>query len=144
MTALVDLFLNSTGRVGRFRFVLGAACLIGAWAVTDLLLPIPGWLHALVAAALVYCGFCVLSQRLHDRGRSGWWSGLILAAFALAWPPLLTSLSLTPLPLTPLSGVATAALALIAFDLAVLPGQKAFNRYGAAPGVRRQSGATPG
>jgi len=139
MTALVDLFLNSTGRVGRFRFVLGAACLIGAWAVTDLLLPIPAWIHALVAAALVYCGFCVLSQRLHDRGRSGWWSGLILAAFALAWPPLLT-----PLSLTPLSGVATAALALIAFDLAVLPGQKAFNRYGAAPGVRRQSGATPG
>lgn len=139
MTALVDLFLNSTGRVGRFRFVLGAACLIGAWAVTDLLLPIPGWLHALVAAALTYCGFCVLSQRLHDRGRSGWWSGLILAAFALAWPPLLT-----PLSLTPLSGVATAALALVAFDLAVLPGQKAFNRYGAAPGVRRQSGATPG
>ncbi|GAA0778361.1 DUF805 domain-containing protein [Brevundimonas olei] len=139
MTALVDLFLNSTGRVGRFRFVLGAACLIGAWAVTDLLLPIPGWLHALVAAALVYCGFCVLSQRLHDRGRSGWWSGLILAAFALAWPLLLT-----PLSLAPLSGVATAALALIAFDLAVLPGQKAFNRYGAAPSVRRQSGATPG
>ena len=139
MTALVDLFLNSTGRVGRFRFVLGAACLIGAWAVTDLLLPIPAWIHALVAAALVYCGFCVLSQRLHDRGRSGWWSGLILAAFALAWPTLLT-----PLSLTPLSGVATAALALIAFDLAVLPGQKAFNRYGAAPGVRRQSGATPG
>ncbi len=139
MTALVDLFLNSTGRVGRFRFVLGAACLIGAWAVTDLLLPIPAWIHALVAAALVYCGFCVLSQRLHDRGRSGWWSGLILAAFALAWPPLLT-----PLSLTPLSGVATAALALIAFDLAVLTGQKAFNRYGAAPGVRRQSGATPG
>ncbi len=144
MTALVDLFLNSTGRGGRFRFVLSAACLIGAWAVTDLLLPIPGWLHALVAAALAYCGFCVLSQRLHDRGRSGWWSGLILATFALAWPPLLTPLSLTPLPLTPLSGVATAALALIAFDLAVLPGQKAFNRYGAAPGVRRQSGATPG
>lgn len=139
MTALVDLFLNSTGRVGRFRFVLGAACLIGAWAVTDLLLPIPAWLHALVAAALVYCGFCVLSQRLHDRGRSGWWSGLILAAFALAWPPLLT-----PLSLTPLSGVATAALALIAFDLTVLPGQKTFNRYGAAPGVRRQGGATPG
>lgn len=139
MTALVDLFLNSTGRVGRFRFVLGAACLIGAWAVTDLLLPIPAWIHALVAAALVYCGFCVLSQRLHDRGRSGWWSGLILATFVLAWPPLLT-----PLPLTPLAGAATAALALVAFDLAVLPGQKAFNRYGAARGVRRQSGATPG
>ena len=87
----------------------------------------------LIAAALLYSGFCVLSQRLHDRGRSGWWSGLILLAFALAWPQ----------PLTLLDWFAAAALVLVAFDLVVLPGQKAFNRYGAAPGARRQSGATP-
>ncbi|SPU43424.1 Predicted membrane protein [Brevundimonas diminuta] len=130
MTALADLFLNSTGRIGRIRFLAGAACLIGAWVAVDIFLRTPGWLHALVAAALLYGGFCILSQRLHDRGRSGWWSGPILLAFALAWPQ----------PLTLLSWVATAALVLITFDLAVLPGQKAFNRYGAA----RQSGATPG
>ena len=133
MTALVDLFLNSTGRIGRIRFVAGAACLVGAWVAADILLRTPGWLHALIAAALLYGGFCVLSQRLHDRGRSGWWSGPILLAFALAWPQ----------PLTLLDWVAAAALALVAFDLAALPGQKAFNRYGAAPGARRQSGATP-
>lgn len=130
MTALADLFLNSTGRIGRIRFLAGAACLIGAWVAVDIFLRTPGWLHALVAAALLYGGFCILSQRLHDRGRSGWWSGPILLAFALAWPQ----------PLTLLNWVATAALVLITFDLAVLPGQKAFNRYGAA----RQSGATPG
>lgn len=130
MTALADLFLNSTGRIGRIRFLAGAACLIGAWVAVDIFLRTPGWLHALVAAALLYGGFCILSQRLHDRGRSGWWSGPILLAFALTWPQ----------PLTLLGWVATAALVLIAFDLAVLPGQKAFNRYGAA----RQSGATPG
>ncbi|WP_433933703.1 DUF805 domain-containing protein [Brevundimonas diminuta] len=130
MTALADLFLNSTGRIGRIRFLAGAACLIGAWVAVDIFLRTPGWLHALVAAALLYGGFCILSQRLHDRGRSGWWSGPILLAFALAWPQ----------PLTLLGWVATAALVLITFDLAVLPGQKAFNRYGAA----RQSGATPG
>jgi len=134
MTALVDLFLNSTGRIGRIRFVAGAACLIGAWVAADMLLRTPGWLHALIAAVLLYCGFCILSQRLHDRGRSGWWSGPILLAFALAWPQ----------PLTILDWVATAALALVAFDLAILPGQTAFNRYGAAPGDRLQSGATPG
>ncbi|SJM67763.1 hypothetical protein FM111_12960 [Brevundimonas diminuta 3F5N] len=134
MTALVDLFLNSTGRIGRIRFVAGAACLVGAWVAADILLRTPGWLHALIAAALLYCGFCILSQRLHDRGRSGWWSGPILLAFALAWPQ----------PLTILDWVATAALALVAFDLAILPGQKAFNRYGAAPGDRLQSGAAPG
>jgi uncharacterized membrane protein YhaH (DUF805 family) len=130
MTALADLFLNSTGRIGRIRFLAGATCLIGVWVAVDIFLRTPGWLHALVAAALLYGGFCILSQRLHDRGRSGWWSGPILLAFALAWPQ----------PLTFLGWVATAALVLIAFDLAVLPGQKAFNRYGAA----RQSGATPG
>lgn len=130
MTALADLFLNSTGRIGRIRFLAGAACLIGVWVAVDIFLRTPGWINALIAAALLYGGFCILSQRLHDRGRSGWWSGPILLAFALAWPQ----------PLTLLGWVATAALVLIAFDLAVLPGQKAFNRYGAA----RQSGATPG
>ena len=130
MTALADLFLNSTGRIGRIRFLAGATCLIGVWVAVGIFLRTPGWINALIAAALLYGGFCILSQRLHDRGRSGWWSGPILLAFALAWPQ----------PLTFLGWVATAALVLIAFDLAVLPGQKAFNRYGAA----RQSGATPG
>ncbi len=134
MTALADLFLNSTGRIGRIRFLAGATCLIGVWVAVDIFLRTPGWINALIAAALLYGGFCILSQRLHDRGRSGWWSGPILLAFALAWPQ----------PLTFLGWVATAALVLIAFDLAVLPGQKAFNRYGAAPGARRHSGATPG
>lgn len=129
-----DLFLNSTGRIGRIPFFAGAACLIGAWIAVDILLQTPGWLHAFIAAILLYGGFCVLSQRLHDRGRSGWWSGPILLAFSLAWPQ----------PQTLLAVIAAAALVLVAFDLAILPGQKAFNRYGAAPGARRQTGATPG
>ena len=134
MTALADLFLNSTGRIGRIRFSAGAVCLVGAWIAVDVFLRTPGWLHALIAAALLYSGFCVLSQRLHDRGRSGWWSGPILLAFALAWPQ----------PMTLLGWIAAAGLAFVAVDLAILPGQKAFNRYGAAPGARRHSGATPG
>ncbi len=134
MTALADLFLNSTGRISRIRFSAGAVCLVGAWIAVDVFLRTPGWLHALIAAALLYSGFCVLSQRLHDRGRSGWWSGPILLAFALAWPQ----------PMTLLGWIAAAGLAFVAVDLAILPGQKAFNRYGAAPGARRQTGATPG
>lgn len=134
MTALADLFLNSTGRIGRISFSAGAVCLVGAWIAVDVFLRTPGWLHALIAAALLYSGFCVLSQRLHDRGRSGWWSGPILLAFALAWPQ----------PMTLLGWIAVAGLAFVAVDLGILPGQKAFNRYGAAPGARRQTGATPG
>ncbi|ANF54670.1 hypothetical protein DA69_07910 [Brevundimonas naejangsanensis] len=134
MIALTDLFLTSTGRVGRSGFMAGAAVLLGLWTVVDLVLGLSGWLHALIAAALIYCGFCILSQRLHDRGRSGWWSGPVLLAFALAWPQ----------PMTLLGWIAVAGLAVVAVDLGVLPGQKAFNRYGAAPGARRHSGATPG
>lgn len=128
-----DLFLTSSGRAGRTGFCFGAAVLLALWAAFDLLAPLKardlaGWA---VAALLLYCGACVLSQRLHDRGRSGWWSGLILLAVALAWPR----------PEAPLDWVAAAALILIAVDLALLPGQKAFNRYGAP--LKNQSGATP-
>jgi uncharacterized membrane protein YhaH (DUF805 family) len=65
----------------------------------------------------------VLSQRLHDRGRSGWWSAPVLLAFALAWP----------WPLGPLGWLSAAVLAWAAVDLAALPGQTAPNRYGAPP-----------
>ncbi|MNN99376.1 hypothetical protein D3C81_2190010 [compost metagenome] len=79
---------------------------------------IAGWL---VAAALLYSAACLLSQRLHDRGRSGWWSGPILLAFAMAWPR----------PQAPFDWIALGLLVLVAVDLILLPGQKAFNRYGA-------------
>src|SRR5690606_15086350 len=99
---------------------------------------LPGWVDGLVAAALLYSAACLLSQRLHDRGRSGWWSGPILLAVVVAWPA----------PQTPLEWVAAAVLILVAVDLLLLPGQARFNRYGAAPGARGQAkaqmGATPG
>ena len=120
-----DLFLTSSGRVGRIAFIVGAAVVLAIWAAFDLLAPLivrdlVGWI---VAAALLYSAACLLSQRLHDRGRSGWWSGLILLAFAMAWPK----------PAAPLDWVALALLVGVVVDLALLPGQKAFNRYGAPP-----------
>jgi len=128
-----DLFLTSSGRIGRVGFIVGAGALLALWAAFDLLAPLKardllGWI---IAAALLYSAACLLSQRLHDRGRSGWWSGLILLAFAMAWPR----------PQAPLDWVALALLIVAAIDLALLPGQKAFNRYGAPP--KDQSGASP-
>lgn len=118
-----DLFLTSSGRIGRIAFLVGAGLVLGVWAAFDLLAPlavrdIAGWL---VAAALLYSAACLLSQRLHDRGRSGWWSGPILLAFAMAWPQ----------PQAPFDWIALGLLVLVAADLILLPGQKAFNRYGA-------------
>ena len=128
-----DLFLTSSGRIGRISFILGGGVLMALWATFDLLAPLrtrdlAGWI---VAAILLYSGACVLSQRLHDRGRSGWWSGPILLAVAMAWPR----------PQAPFDWVALALLVVVAVDLALLPGQKVFNRYGASP--KDQSGASP-
>ena len=133
MTPLTDLFLTSSGRAGRIAFVLGGGVLLGLWAGFDLSAPLVlrDWIGWAIAALLLYSGACVLSQRLHDRGRSGWWSGPILLAVAMAWPR----------PQAPLDWVAAAVLILVVIDLALLPGQKAFNRYGAPPKV--QSGASP-
>ena len=36
--------------------------------------------YSLALAALLFTGACVLSKRLHDRGRSGWWAAVILLA----------------------------------------------------------------
>lgn len=118
-----DLFLTSSGRIGRIAFLVGAGLVLGVWAAFDLLAPLAardmaGWL---VAAALLYSAACLLSQRLHDRGRSGWWSGPILLAFAMAWPQ----------PQAQFDWIALGLLVLVAADLILLPGQKAFNRYGA-------------
>ena len=133
MHCFYDLFLTSSGRIGRIAFLMGAGVLLALWAAFDLSAPLAvrdliGWL---VAGLLVYSGACVLSQRLHDRGRSGWWSGPILLAVAMAWPR----------PQAPFDWVALALLVVVAVDLALLPGQKVFNRYGASP--KDQSGASP-
>ncbi|MNE24761.1 hypothetical protein D3C80_1180620 [compost metagenome] len=103
---------------------MGAGVVLALWAAFDLLAPLRardlvGWI---VAAALLYSAACILSQRLHDRGRSGWWSGPILLAFAMTWPR----------PQAPFDWVALGLLLVVAVDLALLPGQKAFNRYGAS------------
>lgn len=130
MMFLADLFLNSTGRLGRLKFVLGAGALLLGGLAVERLATLPGWIGGGLMAALLYGAACLLSQRLHDRGRSGWWSGLILLAVVVAWPQ--------PHSLT--GWTAAAVLALVMIDLAFLPGQAQFNRYGAAP----QSSGAPG
>lgn len=128
-----DLFLTSSGRIARIGFVVAGGVLLALWTAFEAYAPPTvrdgvGWI---IATALLYSAACLLSQRLHDRGRSGWWSGPILLAFLMAWPH----------PQAPLDWVAAVVLVLVVVDLALLPGQKAFNRYGAPP--RNQSGASP-
>ena len=124
MTALSDLYLTGSGRIGRRAFVVSVAPLvIGWWAVATFAPDAPDWTGIVLAAALLYFAACVTAQRLHDLGRAGWWAGLLLLGVVLAWTwresPFGWALGV--LLLAPLAG------------LTLKSGQAAFNRYGAPP-----------
>ena len=82
-----ELFFSASGRAPRGPSLLAATILLIIGALYEV---VPSTLHWLtgwvVYPALFYCGACVLSKRLHDRGRSGWWAALILFAIVAVWP----------------------------------------------------------
>ena len=95
---------------------------------------------------------CILKCREVSCQRERRFLGLVFRKGALFVPAVLNVWAATLYKMlrqtsgVALSGIAVARIgaALGPFDLAALPGQKAFNRYGAAPGDRLQSGAAPG
>lgn len=120
-----DLFLASSGRIGRVPFLVGAAVVV---AVAVLYQTVPGHIAHLatgwaVYPVLVFCAASVLSKRLHDRGRSGWWSALIMLAAILVWPR----------PRGVIDFLACLVLVWAMVDLGLLPGQRGGNRYGPDP-----------
>ena len=77
----------------------------------------------IVYPALLASATCVISKRLHDRGRSGWWAALVLFALSLTWP-------------TPRSGWVVAAFPVMVWalvELGVFPGEQGANRFGPSP-----------
>ncbi len=118
------LFFSSSGRLARFPFLIG----VGAVLVLLLLFEnaMPSILRELTAfvfyPGLMFSSACLLSKRLHDRGRSGWWAALVLLAFALVWP--------TP------SGLRSLFLIVIIWsvvELGVMTSEEGGNRYGPNP-----------
>ena len=83
---------------------------------------VTGWPRRLtgwaVLFALLFAGCCLVTRRLHDLGRAGWWTFLYLGLFVGAWP-------------RPRSWLA-AVLAMLALELALRPGQARPNRFGMA------------
>lgn len=79
-----------------------------------------GWI---VYPALLFPTACILSKRLHDRGRAGWW------AFALVW----ALVEVWPLPHTPVGYLFAAILALGFIELGLMPGEAGPNRFGPSP-----------
>ncbi|CAN5165558.1 DUF805 domain-containing protein [soil metagenome] len=120
-----DLFLSADGRLARTPFLIGAAILLVPFAfyqaVDSLTFHIvTGWL---VYPLLIYCGVCVLSKRLHDRGRSGW--------FAL--PIVLGLIATAPWPNSFFDFLWMLVIVWAAVELGVLPGEQGANRFGVNP-----------
>ena len=119
-----ELFLSSNGRLARTPFLIAAAVLIGLALLYDAVPRTLHWLTGwLIYPALLFSGACVLSKRLHDRGRSGWWSLLILLAVIAVWPQ----------PEHFLDFLFSLVLIWAAVELGVMGGEQGANRYGVNP-----------
>jgi uncharacterized membrane protein YhaH (DUF805 family) len=117
-----NLFLSATGRTRRLPFTLAACVLLLLLAIYESAVKgglqlLTGWV---VYPALFYSGACVLSKRLHDRGRSGWWSAVILLALVMVWPA----------PSGFFDFLAALVLLWAVVDLCLMPGERGDNRYG--------------
>lgn len=120
-----ELFFSSTGRVSRAPFLIAAAVLIAIASVYEAMLPptlhwLTGWF---VYPALLFSACCVLSKRLHDRGRSGWIAAIIVLALIIAWPG----------PAGFIDFVACLVILWAVVELGAMPGEQGANRFGPNP-----------
>lgn len=127
-TDWVELFLSSTGRMSKVPFIIAMSVLLlglGLYeaALDGLLRYVVGWL---ALPAFFYCMACVLSKRLHDRGRSGWWAGIILIALVIAWPH----------PAGFFDVIASFVLIWALVELALMPSERGTNRFGPNPNAK--------
>ena len=130
MDSILKLFFSGVGRIGRLRFWIGSAVLVAIFDLYERLSSTAHWIGGWVFWPVwLAAASCVLSKRLHDRGRAGWWSGLMLLAFALVWP-------------WPQGWGELWLLVLVwaGFDLGVAGGVKGFNRFGPPVGALGQIG----
>jgi len=121
----MELFFSSTGRVSRGPFLIAAAVLISLAALYEAAVGptthfLTGWF---VYPGLLFSGCCVLSRRLHDRGRSGWLAAIVLLALALAWPR----------PDGLIDYIAAVVVIWAVVELGVMPGEQGANRFGPNP-----------
>ncbi len=121
-----ELFFSASGRAPRRPSVIAVAVLLGLTALYEALVEdslsrlLTGWF---VYPVLIYCGACILSKRLHDRGRSGWWAALVLVAIAAVWSHPNGFFNFLFFLVLVWSGV----------ELTVLSGERGTNRFGPNP-----------
>ena len=119
-----ELFWSAAGRASRGPFWVALVALFLASALYEAVGgPLRLFTFWLVYPALLYSGACVLSKRLHDRGRSGWWAALLLLALIMVWP-------------YPHGVPAVLALPVLVWgfvELGLLGGEQGANRFGPNP-----------
>ena len=121
----LELFTSSTGRLARTPFLVTSALLLAlAWLYElitgDTLKLLTGWF---AYPALLFFAANLLAKRLHDRGRSGWWTAVILLALIMIWP----------LPHRFFDGIGVLIVVWAVVELGMLPGEQGANRYGPNP-----------
>ena len=120
------LFFAADGRTARTPFLVAAVILLALAALYESAVAgsaahwLTGWF---VYPGLVFSGACVLSKRLHDRGRSGWWAAPILFALVAVWPR----------PVGIFDFLFSVLLVWAVVELAVMTGEGGTNRFGPNP-----------
>jgi uncharacterized membrane protein YhaH (DUF805 family) len=122
---LAELFFSSTGRLARTPFVIASAGVFAVaylylWITPDVVQWLTGWF---IYPALLLIGCCLLSKRLHDRGRSGWWAAIVIIAQIAVWP----------LPENFFDFIFAVIVVWAVVELGMMPGEAGANRYGPAP-----------
>jgi uncharacterized membrane protein YhaH (DUF805 family) len=120
-----ELFFSAAGRTPRAPSLAAAALLLAIAALYEAVVGatlhwLTGWF---VYPGLFFCACCVLSKRLHDRGRSGWWAALILFAVVAVWPR----------PDNFFDFIFALVLVWAGVELGAMPGEAGTNRYGPNP-----------
>lgn len=124
-TDWMELFFSSNGRIKTLQAVICATFLIFITALYQAAIEGPARLLTdwLIYPVVFFSGACVISKRLHDRGRSGWWSGVILLAVVLVWP----------IPAGFFDYIAVLFLMWAMIELLVMPSERGHNRFGPPP-----------
>jgi uncharacterized membrane protein YhaH (DUF805 family) len=122
--------------MSRAPFVACALFLAALWAAfvysrTFGVDPRWGWV---VGPLLLFPTACVLSKRLHDRGRAGWWGFVIVWALV----ELALTMDASRISITLLGYAAVVILIGALVYLVFLPGEPGQNRFGPNPAERGQ------
>ena len=121
----MELFFSSAGRLARGPFIVAVLVLIAIAALYESLMgPTLHWLTGwLMYPLLIFCAACILSKRLHDRGRNGWIAALVILALIAVWS--------APSGFFDFPFWLVLIWAIV--ELGVLSGEQGANRYGPNP-----------